>query len=229
LKATVEQIRARFDADVERFSNIETGQSSTVDAPLVMELIATTAGAVVSSARTLLDLGCGAGNFSVRMRRQFPDIEVTLVDLSQPMLNRAQQRLAAGCRALQGDIREVDWGSGYDLVVATAVLHHLRTDEEWGCVFNKIHRCLTPGGALFVADLVSHELPAVQEVMWQRYGEYLESLKGPDYRRHVFNYIEYEDTPKPLAYQLELLRKVGFCGIDVLHKNSCFAAYCARR
>ena len=39
-KSTPEQIRARFDADVERFSNLETGQSATVDAPLMMELIA---------------------------------------------------------------------------------------------------------------------------------------------------------------------------------------------
>ena len=32
-KSTMEQIRARFDRDVERFSNLETGQSATVDAP----------------------------------------------------------------------------------------------------------------------------------------------------------------------------------------------------
>ena len=40
MKATVEEIRQRFDADVERFSNLETGQSATVDAPLALALIA---------------------------------------------------------------------------------------------------------------------------------------------------------------------------------------------
>jgi len=35
-----DEIRARFDKDVERFSNLETGQSATIDAPLAMELIA---------------------------------------------------------------------------------------------------------------------------------------------------------------------------------------------
>ncbi|MBL0382274.1 MAG: hypothetical protein JKP90_22230 [Desulfofustis sp. PB-SRB1] len=39
-KSTTEQIRKRFDGDVERFSHLETGQSATVDAPLAMELIA---------------------------------------------------------------------------------------------------------------------------------------------------------------------------------------------
>lgn len=38
-KSTIDEIRARFDADVERFSNLTTGQISTVDAPLAMELI----------------------------------------------------------------------------------------------------------------------------------------------------------------------------------------------
>jgi hypothetical protein len=31
MKSTVEEIRRRFDADVERFSNLDTGQSATVD------------------------------------------------------------------------------------------------------------------------------------------------------------------------------------------------------
>ncbi len=38
-KSTVAEIRQRFDGDVERFSNLETGQSATVDAPLAMSLV----------------------------------------------------------------------------------------------------------------------------------------------------------------------------------------------
>ncbi len=38
-KSTIDEIRDRFDKDVERFSNIETGQTATMDAPLAMELI----------------------------------------------------------------------------------------------------------------------------------------------------------------------------------------------
>ena len=39
MKSTVDEIRQRFDADVERFSNLETGQSATVDAPIAMTLL----------------------------------------------------------------------------------------------------------------------------------------------------------------------------------------------
>jgi tRNA (cmo5U34)-methyltransferase len=43
----VDEIRQRFDTEVERFSNLETGQSATVDSPLAMSLIAEVAAAVV--------------------------------------------------------------------------------------------------------------------------------------------------------------------------------------
>ena len=61
--------------------------------------------------------------------------------------------------------------------------------------------------------------------MWRRYGEYLSGLKGPDYRDRVFGYIEAEDTPRSLYWQLDLLVRTGFREVDVLHKNTCFAAF----
>jgi tRNA (cmo5U34)-methyltransferase len=72
---------------------------------------------------------------------------------------------------------------------------------------------------------VQHENPAVQEAMWRRYGEYLARLKGEAYREEVFGYVEREDTPRSLTFQIELLRKTGFVKVDVLHKNNCFAAF----
>jgi tRNA (cmo5U34)-methyltransferase len=113
----------------------------------------------------------------------------------------------------------------FDVIVAAAVLHHLRTDEEWLAVFAKFHRALRAGGSIWIADLIAHSLPAVQEMMWRRYGAYLTSLKGPAYQDEVFAYVAKEDTPRPMDFQLDLLRRVGFAAVDVLHKNSCFAAF----
>ncbi len=63
--------------------------------------------------------------------------------------------------------------------------------------------------------------------MWSRYGEYLESHGGAEYRQKVFDYIEKEDSPRSVDYQLDLLRTCGFEKVDILHKNSCFAVMCA--
>jgi tRNA (cmo5U34)-methyltransferase len=233
-KSTPEQIRQRFDADVERFSNLETGQSATIDAPLLLDLVTHAAAAVNPGARAMLDVGCGAGNYTLKLLQRLPDFDATLLDLSRPMLDRAQQRVGAATRGrvetIQGDVRDADLGEGrFDLILAAMVLHHLRGVEEWRAVFAKLHRSLRPGGSLWVADVVTHDIPAVQGMMWARYGDYLTAFRGEEYRDHVFAYVEQEDTPRSMVEQLDLLREVGFGLVEVLHKNGPFAAFGAIR
>lgn len=115
-KSSIEDIKKRFDNDVERFSNLETGQEATIDAPLAMDLIAQAACRCTRPIRKVLDIG-----------------------------------------------------------------------------------------------------------------EYLCTLGGDAYRAKVFEYIDREDSPRPVTFQLDLLRKVGFDQVDLLHKNSCFAAFGAVR
>jgi tRNA (cmo5U34)-methyltransferase len=233
-KSTVEEIRERFDADVDRFSNLETGQSATVDAPLVLELIARAAAAATPHATRALDVGCGAGNYSLKLLERLPALDIDLVDLSAPMLERARERLAPVARgvvtAYQADIRDLPLErERYDVIVSAATLHHLRTDEEWEGVFAKLFLALRPGGSLWVSDLILHSIPQVQTLMWERYGDYLAGLRDEAYRDQVFAYVEKEDTPRSLMYQLDLMRAVGFRAVDVLHKNGSFAAYGAIR
>lgn len=235
-KSTPDEIRARFDADVERFSNLETGQAATIDAPLAMELITRAALAVTPAPGWVLDVGCGAGNNTIKLlqtRKSGGPVYCDLVDLSAPMLEAAERRLreAGGepC-TFQGDIREIELPEErYDVVLAAAVLHHLREDADWETVFRKLYNLTAPGGSLWVTDLVHHEIPEIQTLMWERYGEYLVSLKGEEYREHVFEYIDKEDSPRPVTFQIELLRKVGFAEVEILHKNSVFAAFGGRK
>ena len=226
-KSSVEEIRARFDQDVERFSNLATGQTATMDAADCMELVTEAAALASPGATRALDVGCGAGNFSLKLRERLPGVHCTLLDLSQPMLDRARQRLgAAAAETLQGDVREVEFGSEwYDIILAAAVLHHLRTPEEWRAVYGKFFRALRPGGGLWVFDLVAHENPAIQVQLWARYCRYLEGMGGIPYRDKVFAYVAKEDTPTPVTFQLEVMRQAGFTRLDVLHKNACFAAF----
>jgi tRNA (cmo5U34)-methyltransferase len=230
MKSTVEEIRRRFDADVERFSDLETGQSATVDAPLVLALVAEAAAATTPHARHVLDVGCGAGNYTLKLLEHLPNLDVTLIDLSRPMLDRAVERVGQATTgrvtAIQADVRAAELPeAAFDIVLAAAVLHHLRTDQEWRAVFAALHRALRPGGSLWVFDLVDSSIPAVGHLMRRRYGEYLTGLKGEAYRDHVFAYVEKEDTPRPLLFQLDLLRQAGFAQVEVLHKNICFAAF----
>jgi tRNA (cmo5U34)-methyltransferase len=208
MKSSVDQIRARFDKDVERFSSLETGHSAAVDSPLAMDLIARAAATTTPQATHVLDIGCGAGNYTLKLLQALPNLNVTLVDLSQPMLERAAERISpvttGEVHSLQADIRELKLGeSQFDIILAAAVFHHLRADDEWRSVFSKCYASLCPGGSLWIFDMLEHSIPAVQALMWERYGEYLMAFKGEQYRDHVFGYIAEEDTPRPLMFQID--------------------------
>jgi tRNA (cmo5U34)-methyltransferase len=233
-KSTVKQIKERFDNDVERFSSLDIGQTTTVDAVYAMDLITQAAALTTPQASHLLDVGCGAGNYTLKLLQRLPDIDVTLVDLSRPMLDRAVERISVASSGevtpLQGDIRDIDLGmERFDIVLAAAVLHHLRDSGEWESVFKKIYDSLRPGGSFWVFDLVEHALPVIQEMMWSRYGEYLVDFKDEAFRDLVYGYIIQEDTPRPLLFQVDMMRKVGFVDAVVLHKNICYAAYGAMK
>ncbi|MDB5256397.1 MAG: Methyltransferase type 11 [Chitinophagaceae bacterium] len=229
-KSTTEEIRQRFDHDVERFSKLETGQVSTLDATLSLELITESAKRINPSATQILDIGCGAGNYTLKMLSKIPNLNCTLIDLSKPMLDKAFERIAhetAGeVIVVQSDIRDINLSNeNYDIILAGAVLHHLRDDNDWEFVFNKLYKALKPGGSLWISDLIVQHNPIINSFIWERYGDYLESIDGTVYRQKVLDYVEKEDSPRSLNFQLDLMKKVGFKEVEILHKNSCFAAY----
>ena len=231
-KSTTAEIRARFDQDVERFSRLETGQQATIDAPLVLDLVAQTSAMHLCPHDAVLDIGCGAGNFTLRVLQNVNPLHCHLVDLSQAMLVRAEERIRefgiASVDTYQSDFRTLSFGeSSFDCILAGAVLHHLRDDEDWKFAFKLFHTWLKPGGRIYVSDLAYFEVPDAQQVMWKRYGEYLESLGGKEYRSKVFDYIDKEDSPRSLPFQLDLLKSTGFSNYDILHRNSVFACYFA--
>lgn len=229
-KLTVEQIRQRFDGEVERFSNLETGQTAVMDAPLMLELVAQTVTTLHPQGTSILDLGCGAGNYALKLLQSIPNANVTLVDLSSQMLARARERVQPQTTGqvvtLQSDLRDVELGTQqFDVVTAGATLHHLRSDPEWVQVFQKVFNSLKPGGSFWIIDLVEQSTPELQALMWRRWGEYLTGLQGDAYREKVFAYVDAEDTPHALMFQLDLLRQVGFRHREILHKTACFAAF----
>lgn len=229
-KSTIEEIKERFDNDVERFSNLNTGQVSTIDAKISLELITEAAKRIVPNAKNLLDIGCGAGNYSLMMLSKIPNLTCTLVDLSRPMLNSALKRVSKQTKnkveVFQGDLRKVPLKENhFDIILAGAVLHHLRDDKDWETTFIKLYKLLKPGGCLMISDLIIQDLDVLSAYTWERYAAYLETMEGEDYRKKVLKYIAKEDSPRSITYQLDLMKTVGFSKVEILHKNMCFGAF----
>lgn len=150
-KSTNEEIRKRFDHDVDRFSNMDTGQLTVLDAALMMELCTDAAKYVNPEGRELLDIGCGAGNYTLKMLSKIPFLNCTLNDLSLPMLTKAKERISEKTSGkitlIQEDMRQLDLKeSHFDIILAAAVFHHLRDEADWELVFDKMYKTLKPVG-----------------------------------------------------------------------------------
>lgn len=113
----------------------------------------------------------------------------------------------------------------YDVVLAAAVLHHLRDEQDWEAVLAGLFNTLRPGGGLWIVDLVDAQTAAAKAAADVQFADYLKQLGGETLCDEVLAYIAKEDSPRPLVWQLELMRRVGFESLDVLHKHGPFAAY----
>lgn len=233
-KSTPEAIRNNFDQQVDRFSNIETGQTTAIDSPLCMELVARSAALLNPDAAKILDLGCGGGNYAVKVTSFLPDVDCTLIDLSANMLAKAEERVLENINGtvtvIQCDYRDIDLGeNAYDVITAGTTLHHLREDQEWESVFTKVFKALKPGGTFWINDIVTSETDEINQMMLDGWISMLKEQVSPEEVNMYMERYESEDTPRTLSYQLDLMKKVGFLETIVLHKHFNFAAFGARK
>ncbi len=195
-----------------------------------MELCTEAAKYINPNAKNLLDIGCGAGNYTLKMLSKIENLNCTLNDLSLPMLERAKERVSAQTTGdvviIQDDMRNLNLPDDhFDIVLAAATFHHLRDDADWENVFSKLYKALKPGGSIWISDLIAHDAEPLNRLFYQRYSDYLDTLGGPEYRQKVLDYVAHEDTPRSVNYQMDLLKRVGFTDVEILHKNSYFAAF----
>ncbi len=233
-KSSPDAIRQNFDQQVERFSNLETGQTTAIDSPLCMELIARSAALFNPNAERIMDLGCGGGNYAVKVTSILPEVDCTLIDLSANMLVVAEERVAANISgkvlAIQGDYRDIPFEvNSYDIITAGTTLHHLREDQEWESVFTKVYQALKHGGTFWINDIVLGETPEIDRMMLDGWLSMLWKQITPEEIDMYMERYESEDTPRTLNYQLNLMKRVGFSDTIILHKHFNFAAFGAKK
>jgi ubiquinone/menaquinone biosynthesis C-methylase UbiE len=112
------------------------------------------------SPRKVLDMAAGHGMFGIAIARAVPGAQITAVDwpavISVARENAEAASVSERYHTMAGSAFDVDWGSGFDLVLLANFLHQLDHDT---CVaiLRKVRKSLVSGGRAAVVELVPNE------------------------------------------------------------------------
>lgn len=106
---------------------------------------------------TLLDVGGGHGRYALAFCERRPGLRATVLDLPAALsvgaeaVDAADPAVAARVTLRPGDYRQVDLGSGYDLVLLFNVLHGHEAAANVE-LLDRVAAALTPGGLAVVLE-----------------------------------------------------------------------------
>jgi tRNA (cmo5U34)-methyltransferase len=132
---------------------------------------------------TVLELGTGTGETALRVLARHPGARWTGIDASEPMLNRARERLPGADLRLARLEDPLPEGP-FDLVISALAVHHLDAEAKRG-LFERVARVTD---AFVLGDVVVPERP--EDAVIDIDGVY--------------------DVPSSVAEQLSWLREAGF-------------------
>lgn len=149
---------------------------------------------------TVLDLGCGPGDISIRFAKLYPTCQVIGIDASSPMIQLGQEavtqarltdRITLRCERYE----EVAGARIADAVISNSLLHHLPNPLQF---WHKIRQLVRPGAPVLVMDLLRPDSPEAAQAIVKQY-----AANEPDIlRRDFYNSLLAAFTEDEIGSQL---------------------------
>lgn len=109
----------------------------------------------LEGARTMLDVGGGAGTNAIAFCQVYPDLHATVLDLPETLRTAsrvvAESGLADRVTLLPGDFNRDPLGNTYDVILMSDILHY-QDDGENAALVRKCFAHLRGGGRLIIKD-----------------------------------------------------------------------------
>ena len=106
----------------------------------------------------VLEIGCGTGNVTTRVKRASPGVDVVGIDPDPLALARSQRKAQglSGIRFERAYAQQLPFEDGeFDRALSSMMLHHLDEDVKAGALA-EVYRVLRPGGQFHIVDIGGH-------------------------------------------------------------------------
>ncbi|WP_409199798.1 class I SAM-dependent methyltransferase [Methanobrevibacter sp. DSM 116169] len=178
----------------------------------------------------VLDLGAGTGLFSKFILDKFPNANITLVDLSEEMLNKAKIRFNdnKNITYICDDYLNLDFNNDFDIIISSLSIHHLEEDDKKK-LYMKCFDYLKSNGIFINADQVLSSSEKLENIF--KYNLNQKILNSPldkDYIKVADERRKF-DKPSTLLDQLKWLKEIGFKDLGVPYKYYIFAIIYAEK
>jgi tRNA (cmo5U34)-methyltransferase len=183
------------------------------------------------SSPAILDIGAGTGLLSALLMERYPGATLTLLDISDQMLEVAKKRFSSNPRTryISGDYSARDLGGRYDLICSALSIHHLLHKDKQA-LFRRVYDALNPNGVFVNADQAAGETPALdREYMHYWDGFIRNGPLGTDEQAEILKRRASLDRNAKLSVQLGWLNNCGFVGVDVVYRNRIFVVITGRK
>lgn len=172
----------------------------------------------------ILDIGAGTGLLSSFALKKFPAAKLTLIDISEGMLQVAKTRFKGNpdIRFLSGDYSNFAFKEKYDVIMSALSIHHL-SDEEKKHLYNKCYRLLQEPGIFVNADQVCGATLLLDNLYKREWKRFIESTDLPKDEIEACYERMKLDKETTLDTQLSWLREAGFKNVDCVYKYYNFA------
>jgi len=108
----------------------------------------------------VLDIAAGHGLFGIAIAKHNPNAAIVALDwaavLEVAKENAQKSGVAARYSTLAGSAFDVDFGSGYDIVLITNFLHHFDVPAN-EALLRRVYAALSPGGRAITLEFVPNE------------------------------------------------------------------------
>jgi trans-aconitate 2-methyltransferase len=136
-----------------------------------------------------VDLGCGTGELTARLKEYLPDSDVTGVDSSPQMLERAREFETTGLRFQQSKIE--DFNGSFDLIFSHAAIHWV---ADHAALLHRFFSMLKPQGQLAIQLPSNSNHPAMSAIRYVAAEEpFVTALHGWHQPLHVLPLDQYAD------------------------------------